>query len=156
MRVSWIPVLALAAIGCGPGDEADGVTQPAPDVCADSACDTSVPSETYMEPIAVGIEVEGVLYEDGTLHPLILDDGTPKTKHITSNAIIEVDEEAGTATCRSYYTVLQATDDLPLQPIVTGRYHDTFHRVAGEWWFDTRVMFIDQTGDLSHHLTQAP
>lgn len=83
----------------------------------------------------------------------ILADGTPGTKHLTTNAIVEVDEEAGTATCRSYYAVTQATDELSLQIIVTGRYHDTFQRIEGSWWFDTRVMFVDQTGDLSHHLT---
>jgi hypothetical protein len=48
--------------------------------------------------------------------------------------------------------VTQATDELPLQLIITGHYQDTFHRIDGRWWFDTRVMFIDQTGDLSHHL----
>lgn len=79
-------------------------------------------------------------------------DGTPKTHHITSNAIIEVDDEAGTASSRSYYTVTQATSELPLQIIITGRYHDTFQRIDGEWWFDTRIMFVDQMGDLSHHL----
>ncbi len=52
----------------------------------------------------------------------------------------------------SYYTVFQQTDELPLQPIIAGRYHDTFHRVDGEWCFDTREMFVDLTGDLSHHL----
>ncbi len=78
------------------------------------------------------------------------DDGTPKTHHVTSNAIIEV--EGDRAGCRSYYTVLQATPELPLQPIITGRYEDTFHRVDGEWWFDTRIMFVRQVGDLSHHL----
>ena len=82
------------------------------------------------------------------------DDGTPRTKHVTTNAIIEVDEQAGTATSRAYYTVLQATDGLPLQPIITGRYRDTFHRVDGEWWFDTRTMYVDQVGDLSRHLTR--
>ncbi len=80
------------------------------------------------------------------------DSGTPKSKHLTSNAIIAVDDDAGTATCRSYFCVLQATDDLPLQPIVTGRYHDTFHRIEGEWWFESRTMHLDQTGDLSQHL----
>lgn len=90
------------------------------------------------------------LYEMATR--LYEDSGTPKTKHVTTNAQIVVDEEAGTATCRSYYLVTQATADLPLQVIVTGRYHDTFHRIDGVWWFADRTMFIDQTGDLSHHL----
>ncbi len=87
------------------------------------------------------------------------DTGTPKTKHATTNCRIEVDEDAGTATARSSYLVTQATDDLPLQVIVTGHYRDTFRRreasgsEPARWWFEQRVMFIDQTGDLSHHLT---
>ena len=80
------------------------------------------------------------------------DTGTPKTKHLTTNARIEVDEDAGTATCSSYYLVTQATDELPLQVIITGHYRDTFHRVEDAWWFDTRTMYVDQSGDLSHHL----
>lgn len=80
------------------------------------------------------------------------DDGTPRTKHVTTNAIIEVDEDAGTATGRSYYTVLQATPDLPLQVIVAGRYADTFHRIGDTWWFDTRTMYVDLAGELGQHL----
>ena len=80
------------------------------------------------------------------------DNGTPHTKHVTTNAIIDVDERAGTAVARSYYTVFQQTDALPLQPIIAGRYHDTFKRIDGGWWFDTRTMFVDLVGDLSHHL----
>lgn len=90
------------------------------------------------------------MYEAATrIYP---DTGTPKTKHVTTNARIEVDEAAATAWARSYFTVTQATDDLPLQIIITGHYHDTFHRIDGTWWFDTRIMFVDQVGDLSHHL----
>jgi hypothetical protein len=79
-------------------------------------------------------------------------DGTPRTKHLTTNAIVDVDEAAGTATSRSTYLVTQATDDLPLQVVVTGHYRDTFHRLDDRWWFDTRTMYVDQVGDLSHHL----
>jgi hypothetical protein len=35
---------------------------------------------------------------------------------------------------------------------IAGRYHDSFHRIDGRWWFDTRVLFVDLVGDLSHHL----
>ena len=93
------------------------------------------------------------MYEMSTR--LYEDDGTPKTKHITTNAIIEVDDEAGTATCRSYYCVVQATPALPLQPIIAGRYHDTFRVVDGQWWFATRTLFVDLVGDLSQHLKWA-
>jgi len=79
-------------------------------------------------------------------------DGTPKTKHVTTNAIIEVDEEAGTATSRSYFTVFQRLDDFPLQPIIAGRYHDRFERVDGGWRFAERMMLPEMLGDLSRHL----
>jgi 3-phenylpropionate/cinnamic acid dioxygenase small subunit len=46
--------------------------------------------------------------------------GTPRTKHVITNPIVEVDEAAGTATCRSYYTVLQATESEPAA-VVRGR-----------------------------------
>ena len=79
-------------------------------------------------------------------------DGTPHARHLTTNAIIEVDEPAGTGAARTSYTVLQQTGDQPLQPIITGRYHDTFQRLEGRWWFDTRIMLVDLVGDLSRHL----
>lgn len=82
----------------------------------------------------------------------IYDDGTPKTKHNTTNVQLYIDEGAGTAQSTSYYCVTQATDDLPLQVIVTGHYKDTFHRVDGAWCFDSRTMFVDQVGDVSRHL----
>ncbi len=55
---------------------------------------------------------------------IVYDDGTPRTKHVTTNLAIEIDEPSGTAVSRSYFTALQALSDLPLQPIVSGRYHD--------------------------------
>jgi 3-phenylpropionate/cinnamic acid dioxygenase small subunit len=82
----------------------------------------------------------------------LYDDGTPKTKHVTTNAMIHVDDVARTATAQSSYLVTQATPDLPLQVIITGHYRDTFHLLDDAWWFDTRTMYVDQVGDLSHHL----
>jgi 3-phenylpropionate/cinnamic acid dioxygenase small subunit len=81
------------------------------------------------------------------------DDGTPHTKHLTTNLILDVDEESGTASARSYYCVLQAVPGkLALQPIITGRYHDTFVRDGAAWRFATRHIFTDQLGELGHHL----
>jgi hypothetical protein len=45
---------------------------------------------------------------------IIYQDGTPRTKHVTTNVAIEVDEEAGTAV--SYFTALKALPDVALQP----------------------------------------
>ncbi|MBA6414218.1 nuclear transport factor 2 family protein [Parahaliea sp. F7430] len=79
--------------------------------------------------------------------------GTPRTKHVVSNPIIEIDELAKKATCRSYYTVFQCTDKLPLQPVAAGRYHDEFECVEGQWRFSYRdYSKLDFLGDLSAHL----
>ena len=86
---------------------------------------------------------------------IVYDDGTPRTKHITTNVAIEVDEEAGTAVARSYFTALQAAPDLPLQPIVSGRYHDRFERHDGRWRFVERRVRTDLVGDVSRHLHDA-
>jgi 3-phenylpropionate/cinnamic acid dioxygenase small subunit len=80
------------------------------------------------------------------------DDGTPHTKHVITNPIIEVDEDTGTARSRSYFTVFQQVDDFPLQPVIAGRYRDEFERAGGEWRFTHRHMICDLFGDLSRHL----
>jgi 3-phenylpropionate/cinnamic acid dioxygenase small subunit len=78
-------------------------------------------------------------------------DGTPRTKHVTTNLVVDV-EPRGTAAARSYFTVLQATAKMPLQPVVAGRYHDRFVRTDGRWRFADRLVFMDLVGDLSDHL----
>ena len=82
----------------------------------------------------------------------LYDDGTPRTKHVTTNAIIDVSDDDEVGSSRSYYTVFQQTEALALAPIIAGRYHDTFRRVDGEWCFDVRIMLVDLVGDLSQHL----
>lgn len=78
--------------------------------------------------------------------------GTPRTKHVITNAIIEVDEEAGTASCRSYYTVMQQAGEAPLQAVMCGRYHDGFVRAEGGWRFAFRDYSLhDLAGDMSRH-----
>ena len=85
---------------------------------------------------------------------IVYDDGTPRTKHVTTNVIIEADEEAGTAVSRAYFTVLQALPGLPLQPIASGRYRDRFERCDGQWRFAERRVRVDLVGDVSRHLRQ--
>jgi hypothetical protein len=76
-----------------------------------------------------------------------------RTKHVTTNPIVEVDEDAGTATCRSYCVVLQASPpELVLQPIWAGRYHDSFVEVGGNWRFRTRHFITDLVGDMTEHM----
>ena len=97
----------------------------------------------------VGADAIGDLYRStNRVHP----DGTLMTRHLTTNAIVDIDEAAGTATARSSFVVLQATPEVPLQPIVTGRYRDRFARHDVEWWFAEREMGVEQIGDVSDHL----
>jgi SnoaL-like domain len=82
------------------------------------------------------------------IHP----DGTPGTRHVTTNLILDIDDGAGTASARSYWTVLQAVTGLPLQPILAGRYHDQFERGDDGWRFAERRYLVDLVGDVSHHM----
>lgn len=95
------------------------------------------------------VELLRIFREQVKIYPC----GTPRTKHLVTNSIIEVDEASHRATARSYYTVLQGTGGLPLQPIATGRYHDEFERIDGVWRFSFRdYSMLDVIGDLSYHL----
>jgi hypothetical protein len=79
-------------------------------------------------------------------------DGIPRTKHVTTNLLIEVDESGDRATARSYFTVFQQTPDLPLQAVIAGRYHDSFERLEQKWYLVDRFEYCDLIGDLTAHL----
>jgi len=81
------------------------------------------------------------------------ENGTLCTRHIATNILVDIDEATDSASVRSYYLVLQATGRLPFQPIVAGRYDDRFERVEGEWRFASRLVHVDQIGDMSEHLS---
>ena len=80
------------------------------------------------------------------------DPGTPKTRHLVLNPIIEIDGDTATATARSTFCVLQATDRSPLAPIVVGRYYDSFARDSTGWYFTERIADVEMVGDVSDHL----
>jgi uncharacterized protein (TIGR02246 family) len=81
------------------------------------------------------------------------DDGTPRTKHVMTNVVVEVDDDRRSATARTYFTVLQAVPGVfSLQPIIAGRYRDAFVRADGSWRFSHRHMLVDLVGDLSQHM----
>ncbi len=80
----------------------------------------------------------------------IYPDGTPRTKHVITNVIIDLDGDRAGA--RSYGTVFQQTDVFPLQPIASGCYVDRFERIDGTWWFTERVMSRFLLGDRDHHI----
>ena len=82
-------------------------------------------------------------------------DGIPRTKHVTTNLRIEVESETR-AVAKSYFTVLQATPELPLQIVIAGRYLDTFEVRDGAWRLTDRMEYCDLLGDLSAHLAENP
>jgi SnoaL-like domain len=82
----------------------------------------------------------------------VYESGGARTHHLSTNLIIEVDEDAGTASCQSHYVMYQQTDALPLQPINAGRNYDTFERVDGVWRWKRRYIKVMFVGDMSHHL----
>jgi 3-phenylpropionate/cinnamic acid dioxygenase small subunit len=83
---------------------------------------------------------------------IILYDGSPCTRHLTTNLVVDVDEETGTAAARSYVTVLQAPPGRPMAIIGSAEYHDRFERVDGVWrWAERKVVNI-LGGDSSHHV----
>ena len=83
------------------------------------------------------------------------DTGTPKTRHLVLNLIVEVAGDA-TAAARSTFCVVQATDAVAFQPIVAGRYYDKFARDAGGWHFTERIADVEMVGDVSDHLLIDP
>lgn len=84
----------------------------------------------------------------------IHEDGTPSTRHVTTNLVVEVSPGGELACARSYFTVFQARPELPLQAIVAGDYRDRFRRRAGTWEFSEREVRVALVGDLRFHLAR--
>jgi 3-phenylpropionate/cinnamic acid dioxygenase small subunit len=79
---------------------------------------------------------------------------TPRTRHLVLNPIVDVDGD--TASARSTFCVVQATETVSLQPIVVGRYRDTFARDGDGWYFTARQVDVEHVGDVSAHLLINP
>jgi 3-phenylpropionate/cinnamic acid dioxygenase small subunit len=80
---------------------------------------------------------------------------TPRTRHLVLNPIVELTGD-DTAATRSTFCVVQDTETVPIQPIVVGRYYDTFGRDDTGWYFTERTVEIQMTGDISAHLMVDP
>ncbi|MEH6568618.1 MAG: nuclear transport factor 2 family protein [Halioglobus sp.] len=95
----------------------------------------------------VGYDAVLALYDSSTR---LYEDGTPGTRHITTNLTISVDGPRARA--QSYFTVMQSLPDFPLQAIISGSYDDEFERIENQWQFSCRTMYPALLGDLSRHL----
>jgi 3-phenylpropionate/cinnamic acid dioxygenase small subunit len=107
-----------------------------------------ITNEGYDAEIAGAEAVANLYRSTNRVH----DDGTLRTRHLTSNVIVDIDDAAGTARTRSAFVVFQATPELPLQPIVSGRYRDEFAARDSVWSFAHRHILLDHVGNVREHL----
>jgi len=83
------------------------------------------------------------------------DTGTLRTRHITTNLLLE-DDGPLRAKGQCYVLVVQAAPNFPLQPVIAGTYLDRFEKVEGVWRFSERreeFRNFELVGDLTAHLT---
>jgi hypothetical protein len=86
------------------------------------------------------------------LENVIVYDGKIHTKHVMSNAQIDIDPSGDKASAQCYITVFQAVPpDFPLQAIFIGHYYDNFEKMESGWRFTRREISPDLIGDLSFH-----
>jgi 3-phenylpropionate/cinnamic acid dioxygenase small subunit len=111
-----------------------------------AACVVEAPDGT---PIATGREEVAALFASTTRRHA---DGTPRTAHLVTNVVVVATGDPDEVEVRSRFCVLQATDALPLQPVVAGRYVDRLRRDPDGWAFVRRRMLPELWGDTSEHL----
>ena len=81
------------------------------------------------------------------------EDGTPRTKHVMTNVMVDVADDGESASSRSYFTVLQAVPgELALQPVIAGRYRHTYTNGRRPLGGRHHAHHIDLVGDLGHHM----
>lgn len=97
-----------------------------------------------------------MFYDDkGKLVDVRKEAGKPFTRHIVSNLYFATLTENHART-KSCFTVLQGLPGNPMQPVVSGRYEDTFACHDSKWHFVERFEYIDLIGDISCHLRVNP
>ena len=99
--------------------------------------------------VASGAEAVAAQFRNATR---VYPEGGARTHHSSTNLIIDVDLDKGTASCHSRYTMMQQTDEFPLQVVLAGNNQDSFELVDGEWRWKRRYIIVELAGDLSHHL----
>ncbi len=83
-------------------------------------------------------------------------DGVPRTRHIVTNIVIDLNDDQITAQCRSYVQVLHQAPGGVLGPVAAGTYIDRVYLTNGSWKFAERRMLLELIGDMSTHLLQNP
>lgn len=102
------------------------------------------------EPVMIGHEALLALWKKILI---IYPCGTPKTKHVVTNPIIDINESGTHACVKSYFNVFQPDQNQNIRLILSGRYHDEFSFKNKKWvWSQRDYTHIDFSGDLSLHL----
>lgn len=79
---------------------------------------------------------------------------TPRAMHYITN--LDVYRDAGGTVCASsQFIVLRQREQGP-QPVIGGRYLDTFAQIADAYWFRRRVTEVHLVGDSVGYLTMNP
>ena len=79
------------------------------DAIADLFADAVITNEGVEGEIAGGEAIKQLYLNTNKVH----DDGTLRTRHLTANVAVDIEESAGTATARSSFVVFQQTPTLP-------------------------------------------
>ncbi|MEU6643616.1 nuclear transport factor 2 family protein [Saccharomonospora sp. NPDC046836] len=99
------------------------------------------------EPI-VGAEAISAFYANQVV---TYENGDPRTRHLITNQLIEIDEDRTSATSRCYFTVLQRAPGEEYQIVVGGRYDDEFVRAGGAWRFARKTIRVDHLNRVGLH-----
>src|SRR5262249_48153980 len=84
----------------------------------------------------------------------LYEDGTPRTRHLMNNLVIDLEDGADEAAGRCSFTVLQGVETGgPMETILVGHYVDRYRRGPDGWQFAERAFHTDLVGDLSRHYT---
>jgi len=104
---------------------------------------SSATGETYTDPAAVR-----AVYDRIARYP----DGTPRTKHLITNLVVDIADDRRSATGRCSFTVLQTVEPgEPLSVVVAGRYEDRYERGPDGWRFADRLFVGERTGEQDRH-----
>ena len=147
MRLTLATLTVLALAGCGDSSTSTETTAPtngtntATPCAGDTAlCDTAPVGPTYMDPVAVGFEIIGVLYEDGSLHALNFDGGEPQDPLVVlkfaDEAYFSADSEATQA---GHFCEIAATLVATPQPFNTPAF-DAFNNQTLNWSYETNLI----------------
>lgn len=114
-----------------------------------------------LQPIMAGVRGEpvrgsGAIKEFYAGQVVTYGNGDPRTRHLITNQLIELDAEGASASSRCYFTVLQRPPKLPYQIVVGGQYHDRFERVDAGWRFVEKAIQVDHLNEIQHHFLIAP